>query len=209
MNHTGRTVLVSLILGFLAAGISDMATAQRPGQSTELFNGADLSGWQIHGTEYWYVENGELVCESGPDAEYGYLSTDEVFTDFELSLEFLQEANGNSGVFFRSWVHGTRVEGWQVEVAPVGNNTGGVYESYGRGWLVQPEPEKDDVLKEGDWNRMRIRVIGGHVGTWLNGTQMIELDDDLIAAAKGRIALQIHSGGGIRIRWRNIRITRL
>lgn len=209
MNHTGRTVLISLILGFLAAGISDMATAQRPAQSTELFNGTDLSGWQIHGTEYWYVENGELVCESGPDAEYGYLSTDEVFTDFELSLEFLQEANGNSGVFFRSWVHGTRVEGWQVEVAPVGSNTGGVYESYGRGWLVQPEPEKDDVLKEGDWNQMRIRVIGGHVGTWLNGTQMIELDDDLIAAAKGRIALQIHSGGGIRVRWRNIRITRL
>lgn len=205
MNAAGRTALVTLVSGILLAGIPQFASAQ----TDELFNGTDLSGWQIYGTERWYVENGELVCESGPDAEYGYLATDEVFTDFELSLEFLQEANGNSGVFFRSWVHGTVIEGWQVEVAPAGSNTGGVYESYGRGWLVRPEPEKDDVLKEGEWNQMRIRVAGGHVITWLNGTQMIELEDDLIATAKGRIALQIHSGGGIRVRWRNIQVTRL
>jgi len=32
-----------------------------------LFNGKDLEGWNIHGTELWYVENGLLVCESGPD----------------------------------------------------------------------------------------------------------------------------------------------
>lgn len=178
-------------------------------QTSSLFNGKDLSGWQIYGTERWFVENGELVCESGPDAEYGYLATDEVFTDFDLTLKFLQESNGNSGVFFRSWVTGTTVEGWQVEVAPTGHNTGGIYESYGRGWLIQPEPEKDAALKEGEWNTMRIRVVGGRVTTWLNGIQMIDLDDEVIGAAKGRIALQIHSGGGIRIRWRNFRITRL
>ena len=39
---------------------------------TSLFNGKNLEGWQIHGTEKWYVDLGELVCESGPDAEYGY-----------------------------------------------------------------------------------------------------------------------------------------
>jgi len=205
MNRTRQAALVTLVSGFLLAGTQNIASAQ----TIDLFNSTDLSGWQIHGTEHWYVENGELVCESGPDAEYGYLATDEVFKDFDLTLEFLQEANGNSGVFFRSWVHGTVIEGWQVEVAPAGSNTGGVYESYGRGWLIQPEPEKDDVLKEGDWNQMRIRVVGGHVMTWLNGTKMIELEDNVIAAAKGRIALQIHSGGGIRVRWRNIQMTRL
>ena len=178
-------------------------------QSTSLFNGRDLSGWQIYGTERWFVEAGELVCESGPDAEYGYLGSDEVFTDFDLTLEFLQEENGNSGVFFRSWVTGTIVEGWQVEVAPPGDHTGGVYESYGRGWLIQPDPEKEEALKDGEWNTMRIRVVGGHVVTWLNGLEMINIDDDVIGAAKGRIALQIHSGGGIRVRWRNFQITRL
>ena len=56
--------------------------------------------------------------ESGPDQEYGYLSTKEHYKDFELALEFKQEADGNSGVFFRSTVEGTIVNGWQVEVAP-------------------------------------------------------------------------------------------
>ena len=32
-----------------------------------LFNGKNLDGWNIHGTELWYVENGILICESGPD----------------------------------------------------------------------------------------------------------------------------------------------
>ena len=72
---------------------------------SSLFNGKNISGWQIHGTEKWYVENGELICESGPDKEYGYLSTLKSYKDFVLKLEFKQEANGNSGVFFRSSVN--------------------------------------------------------------------------------------------------------
>ena len=44
-------------------------------EEVSLFNGVDLTGWIIHGTEKWYVENAELVCENGPDNEYGYLST--------------------------------------------------------------------------------------------------------------------------------------
>ena len=41
------------------------STAQ---EAISLFNGRDLTGWTVHGTELWYVEDGELVCESGPDA---------------------------------------------------------------------------------------------------------------------------------------------
>ena len=93
-----------------------------------LFNGKNLEGWTLHGTELWYVEDELLVCESGPDKQYGYLSTNKHYDDFELTLEFKQEANGNSGVFIRSTVEGTKVSGWQVEVAPPGNDTGGIYE---------------------------------------------------------------------------------
>ena len=55
-------------------------------QKKSLFNGKDLSGWTIHGTEKWYVKDGLLVCESGPDKEYGYLTTDKPYKDFELTL---------------------------------------------------------------------------------------------------------------------------
>ena len=149
-----------------------------------LFNGSDLDGWNIHGTELWYVDSGLLVCESGPDKGYGYLSTSKYYDDFDLTLEFKQESNGNSGVFIRSTVEGTKVSGWQVEVAPPGNDTGGVYESYGRGWLIKPEKEKDKALKMGEWNTMRIRVVGDQIESWLNDTPMIKFVDEKIGQGK-------------------------
>ena len=178
-------------------------------KSEQLFNGKDLTGWRVHGTEKWYVQNGEMICESGPDKQYGYLSTENEYKDFDMHLEFFQEANGNSGVFFHSQVDGTTVSGWQAEVAPLNNHTGGIYESYGRGRLIQPAPEKEKFLKENEWNHMRIRVKGNTVTTWLNGNQMIELTDEKIGSITGRISLQIHDGGGVRVRWRNLKISRI
>ena len=175
-------------------------------QKNEIFNGKNLEGWKIHGTEKWYVQKGQLVCESGPEGKYGYLSTEKLYNDFMLSLEFKQESDGNSGVFFRSTIEGIKISGWQVEVAPPKKNTGGIYESYGRGWLIKPNPSKDRVLRMGKWNQMKIMVIGSLVTTWLNGIKMVELEDEKIGKGKGSIALQIHNGGGIKVRWKNIRI---
>ncbi len=183
---------------------------RRAGKTVKLFNGKDLSGWEAYGSEKWYVENGLLICESGPDKEYGYLATREYYDDYDLSVEFRQEKDGNSGVFIRSWVEPVaRVHGWQVEVAPENCDTGGIYESYGRGWLVQIPEEKENILKYGDWNTLRIRLQGDNVKTWLNGEQMVDITDAAIGAGKGRVALQIHSGGGIKVAWRNIELTAL
>nr|WP_229236078.1 DUF1080 domain-containing protein [Dyadobacter tibetensis] len=183
--------------------------AEKAKKTIKLFNGKNLNGWKIHGTEKWYVENGLLVCESGPDKQYGYLKTEKTFKDFDLSVDFLQEANGNSGIFFRSSVEGTKVSGWQVEVAPPNHDSGGVYESYGRGWLVQIDEAEEGHLKMGEWNTMRIKVVGDHVQTWLNGHAMVDFHDEKIGAADGSIALQIHDGGGIRVKWKNILIKQL
>ncbi len=175
-------------------------------ETTRLFNQTNLDGWEIFGTEQWYVEDDLLIAESGPDAEYGYLATDNSYKDFELELEFLQEADGNSGVFFRSDIEGTKISGWQVEVAPPGLHTGGIYESYGRGWLIKPEPEQEEILKYGEWNKMKIRVVGDNVKTWLNGQEIVDFTDAKIGEANGRIALQVHDGGGIKVYWRDIEI---
>ena len=179
------------------------------GQKKSLFNGQNLDGWKIYGTENWFVEDGLLYCESGPDKGYGYLATDETFKDFDLTVEFVQLSDGNSGVFFKSFIEGTKITGWQAEVAPPHKWTGGIYESYGRGWLIKPADEKDSALKMGEWNKMRIKAEGNTVTTWLNGQKMITLTDDKIGAATGSIALQIHDGGGIKVAWRNIEIKKL
>ena len=183
---------------------------RKAGKEIDLFNGVDLAGWEAYGTEKWYVKDGLLVCESGPDKKYGYLATRDYYDDFDLTLEFKQEADGNSGVFIRSFVEkDVKVNGWQVEVAPKNHDTGGIYESYGRGWLVQIPDEKENILKEGDWNTMRIKVQGNNVQTWLNGQEMVNINDEKIGAGQGRIELQIHDGGGIKVLWRNIKVKTL
>ena len=180
-----------------------------PTETVSLFNGKNLDGWIIYGTENWYVEDGELICESGPDKDYGYLGTNKYFDDFILELDFKQEDNGNSGVFFRSTVDGVKVKGWQVEVAPPGYHSGGIYESYGRGWLIKPDQSKDSIVKMGEWNKMKIKVYGDEVTTWINENQMIKIKDSIIGLGKGGVALQIHDGGGIKVKWRNINLTKL
>lgn len=177
---------------------------KKEAEPVNLFNGVDLTGWTVYGTEKWYVEDSLLVCESGPDRQYGYLATDMYFKDFDLSVDFRQISDGNSGVFFRSVIEGTRISGWQVEVAPKDHDTGGIYESYGRGWLIQIPDEKENILKPGEWNTLRIKAVGPDITTWLNGEEMVQLNDPKIGRANGRIALQIHDGGGIKVQWKNL-----
>lgn len=173
-------------------------------KSKSIFNGKNLDGWKVYGTEKWYVEEGELVCESGPNREYGYLATEKKYKNFILELSFYQESDGNSGVFFRSSIEGTKISGWQVEVAPPGFHSGGIYESYGRGWLIKPLSKYDDIVKMKSWNKMKIKVVDENVTTWINGKKMINLSDERIGDSIGSIALQIHDGGGIKVRWKDI-----
>ncbi|MDP4680217.1 MAG: DUF1080 domain-containing protein [Cyclobacteriaceae bacterium] len=198
---------IKLVVTVLALSLSTLGIVNA--QKKSLFNGENLDGWKIYGTEKWYAQDGLMICESGPDKEYGYLGTDKYYKDFILTLEFKQDSNGNSGVFIRSTVDGTKVKGWQVEVAPAGMHTGGIYESYGRGWLIQPEAEKEKALKEGEWNKMKIKVQGARVISWLNGTQMVDFTDAKIGEGEGGIALQIHSGGDVKVSWRNLKIKEL
>lgn len=194
------------------AWFKNIKIKELPGKDKEplsLFNRRDLKGWITYGKEKWFVQDSLLVCESGPEKGYGYLATENYYRDFDLTADFRQVSNGNSGIFFRSVVEGTTISGWQVEVAPKGYDTGAIYESYGRGWLNQIPDDKESILKQGEWNTMRIKVAGPEVTTWLNGKLMTYLNDSLIGRSNGRIALQIHDGGGIKVQWKNLIIKQL
>lgn len=217
--YSGCSLLImaalSCCLVFSPGGASAQSASKAPvpvvgPDAIQLFNGRNLDGWQIYGTERWFVDtDGTLVCESGPEKQYGYLGTTAHYQNFVLSVEFKQERDGNSGVFFHSMIKGTRISGWQAEIAPPGLHTGGIYESYGRGWLIVPDSTKEKVLRMGQWNTLVVRVNGDMVDTWLNGTHMIHLQDAKIGSVTGQIALQIHQGGGIRVRWKNIELKKL
>jgi hypothetical protein len=205
MKSLLTTLSVALFLGLTALG-------QTPKESgwVALFNGKDLSGWRNNGQEKWIVENGTIYCESTAN-KYGYLTTEKTYKDFDLRLKFKSEANGNSGVFLRSRITGTNpetgpdIEGMQVEVDPsVGKHTGGLYESGGRGWVMQPSAEGEKALKPGQWNDLEASAHGNHLVTYLNGVKISDFTDPQLKFTDGAIGLQIHTGGGVKMRWKDI-----
>lgn len=171
-----------------------------------LFNGKDLSGWQKIGNEKWVVEDGAIYGEGVTD-EYGYLATEKSYQDFHLSLRFKCEAGGNSGVYLHtSFKPGTATvtAGRQVEIdRNIGHHTGGIYGD-GKGWIVWPAPELETVIKPHDWNDLLIKVEGRRYVTYLNGVQMIDFTYPTPDATSGVIALQLHSGGEGRMRFRDV-----
>ncbi|MHC4993014.1 MAG: 3-keto-disaccharide hydrolase, partial [Planctomycetota bacterium] len=131
---------------------------------------------------------------------------------FDLTLEVKLDIPGNSGIQFRSHQREEdgRVYGYQCEIDPTPRAwSGGIYDEARRGWLHSLEGNEaaQTAFKADDWNHYRIRAVGDHLQTWVNGVQCADVHDD--ADAEGFIALQVHSGEQGRIRWRNIVIVEI
>jgi len=174
------------------------------GAWVSLFNGKDLTGWKAHGQERWTVDDGEIHGVA-VTKEYGYLSTEKTYRDFEMKAKFKAEGTGNSGIFYHSSLDGVDIKGVQVEVDPhPGMHTGGLYESAGRGWLIQPNDAAEKALVVDGWNEVRAVVRGPHVQTWVNGVPAVDYTDPSPKYTDGLIALQLHAGGEGKMRFKDI-----
>jgi len=203
---------ITFLLALAAFAFPSLLRAQGSSAWVPLFNGKDLTGWINNGHNKWVVEDGTILGES-TTKEYGYLTTEKTYKNFNLRLRFKPEAEGNSGVFTRSKIigmdpeHGPDIEGVQIEVDPhVGKHTGGFYESGGRGWVMQPTAEGEKALKPGEWNELEISEHGNHIVTKLNGVVAIDYTDPAPKFTEGVIGLQLHMGGGVKMRWKDIQI---
>ena len=199
-------ILAVLLLPLLRAAAAAPATPTW----VPLFNAKDLSGWKANGGEKWVVEQGAILGESAAN-KYGYLTTEKTYRDFDLRLKFKGESQGNAGLFLHSKItglnpeHGPDIEGMQVEVDPSpGGHTGGLYESGGREWVAMPTPDAEKALEPGVWNDLQVSVHGNHIVTYLNGVKVADFNDSAPRFTDGVIALQIHTGGGVKVRWKDI-----
>ena len=186
-----------------------------------LFNGKDFSGWKEHGNEKWSVENGMIVGASGAGG-YGYMSTLETYDDFFVRMAFKCDAQGNSGLFFRSVLKDTDIVGIQTEIDPTPRNlNAGLYESGGRGWIAKPGEDARKLFRFNDWNEMAVLAAGNRYVTYLNGLKAVDLVDSQPMSdplrgdnvkpplRRGVMALQLHSGGGAKVRWKDLFIKRV
>ncbi len=201
-----RKLILVLALATMAAAQQKTKRVLPNEQWVPLFNGKDLTGWVNVGGEKWTVEDG-VIHGVGLSKGYGYLKTEKNYQDFELSIRFKCESDGNSGIFFHTdFKPGTAdvSQGLQFEIDRVPNHhTGGIYGD-GRKWIVWPSPENEYVLRPNDWNEYLLKVVGNHYMARLNGVEVIDFTDPTPKSFYGAIALQLHAGGQGDMRFKDI-----
>ena len=69
-----------------------------------------------------------------------------------------------------------------------------------------PTAEGENALKPGEWNNLEVSAQGPYIITNLNGVKIVDYTDPSQRFLDGVIALQIHTGGGVRMRWKDIEI---
>jgi hypothetical protein len=200
-----------------------------PAGFTSLFNGKDLAGWHGYNPhsvtkltgekkdamlkkmrdefpQHWSVKDGEIFNPgTGP-----YATTDKDYGDFELVLEYNMAPKGDSGVYLRGV---PQVQIWDPTDEKSFKH--GCQLGSGALWNNSPgKPGKDPLVladkPAGEWNTLRIVMVGARVSIWLNGKQTVDhsilenyYDRKASIPAKGPISLQTH---GAPIRWRNVAI---
>ncbi|MEO9511281.1 MAG: DUF1080 domain-containing protein [Flavobacteriaceae bacterium] len=183
----------------------------------DLFDGTSLNGWTQKGGEAIYeVRDGTIVGSTVHDTPNSFLTSNEMYSDFILELEYKVDSTMNSGIQIRSnsfpYYRNGRVHGYQVEIDPSDRAwSGGVYDEARRGWLnpLTDNPEAQNAFKQNDWNHYRIEAIGDTIKTWVNNVPASHLVDE--KTNNGFICLQVHSIGpkkkeGTEIIWKNIKI---
>ena len=218
-----------LLPALLAFATSVLIAADVPAGFTSLFNGQDLAGWHGYNphsvakltgekkdamlrkmrdefAQHWSVKDGEIYnAGTGP-----YATTDKDYGDFELTLEYNMAPKGDSGVYLRG---APQVQIWDPTDEKAFKH--GAQLGSGALWNNSPgKPGKDPLVladkPAGEWNTLRIVMVGARVSVWLNGKQTVDhatmenyYDRKAALAAKGPICLQTH---GAPIRWRNVAI---
>jgi hypothetical protein len=173
-----------------------------------LFNGKDLTGWVTPENKGLFsVEDGEIVGRSKEKElqKNEFLVTDKPYGDFILKAK-VKFKSGNSGIQFRSdRAPDGAVGGPQADIA---NGYWGVlYEEKRRSKILDryPAEKAEALVHKGDWNELEIMAKGDHVVIKLNGTTVIDRTDPVFQKS-GIIALQLHAGPPMEIRFKDIEI---
>jgi putative membrane-bound dehydrogenase-like protein len=173
-----------------------------PENAKDFFNGKDLTGW--YGDEkLWSVENGEIVGKSPGIKQNEFLKSHLAAADFVLTLKIKLVPNKeNSGIQFRSEpFQGNEMRGPQADVGA--GWWGKLYEENVRGLIWDKSGEKH--VKVDDWNEYKVEAIGPRVRTWINGQLCVDLTDEKISL-RGIFGLQIHAGGPMEVRFKEIKL---
>ncbi|MFT5123547.1 MAG: hypothetical protein ACI9TH_001489 [Kiritimatiellia bacterium] len=190
--------------------ISALSVAAEEG-FTSIFDGKTLTGWTPAPGGAWEVKEGAILGTS-PKSEprHGILISDASYKDFIVRTKF-RVTKGDSGFYFRvkRVNSNVSVNGFQVEVDS-SQETGGLYETGGRAWVVKPTeeeiPKKNYVPSE--WTDLEVHAEGKNVTVKINGVVTSKLTDDP-GRTEGPFGLQLHGGMDMHVEFKDLRIKTL
>jgi hypothetical protein len=202
-----------------------------------LFNGRDLAGWDGD-HRIWSAQDGAIVGQT-TDAvrvtENNFLVWKDEVESFELRLKFQLEG-GNSGIYYRArrrppnQKQGEPLVGTQADISADGRWTGVIMEytlrevlaERGEQVLITTNGTRQvtgslgdsaqllAAVKTNDWNDYTVFAQAGRVKLVINGVPMCELDDrDPKRLARGWLALQVHTGPPMTVRFKDVFLRRL
>jgi hypothetical protein len=176
-----------------------------------LFDGQTLDGWTPLPGGTWKVSDGAIVgSQDSSESRHGMLLSQKQYGDFIVRLKY-KSLKGNSGFYFRVQKvdSAVSVKGFQAEIDADGKDVGGLYETLGRAWVVQPKPEEiKTYYKVKDWNEMTVSAIGGDIAVTVNGVQTAALKDDP-SPREGYFGMQLHGGQNMHVLFKDVEIKQL
>ena len=218
--HTEAYTIAMLCLCVIAAALVPTIACgdEKESQWKPLFNGRDLTGWQVVGEpkDCWAVTDGLLH----PTVKGGWLSTTDEFADFEIELDFILAPGSNSGLFLRAPHEGrTSRQGMEIQLIDESAEQYADLEDWQRtGALYHVQgPTVEAFTGPDQWQTLRVRVKGQSLTVWLNNTQTVQVDlngypnknaeHPGLKQGSGFIGLQNY--GGRDVQFNNIRIREL
>ncbi|MDX1946739.1 MAG: DUF1080 domain-containing protein [Pirellulaceae bacterium] len=188
---------LSAIAALFIVGFGVLVSAGETGVRTKVFTGENLHGWHVTGCEA-VAENGVLLLKSGD----GFIRTDSRYRDFvlELSYRALQNEKYDAGIYIRA------------ELPPPGKNWPSQYQVNLKSGdelnLIKfPKARSTGLVKPGEWNHLKLTVVGGTAKMEINGQPAWETDG--IEARDGYIGFQSEVPLGGQFEFKDIYITEL
>jgi hypothetical protein len=198
--RTTFALLVIACLGLTAASAPASAADVPPTASLPpIFNGTDLTGWKVPAEPYWTVADGVLVGQSDEQKKGSMLFTEKPYGDVIVEGEVRFTGEIDSGIMVRK-------PELQVQIGVSRSLKKDMTCSFYNG--KYPEEARAnraaELLKVGDWNRIRVEAKGDTFTVWLNGEQVSQYKNAAYAEP-APIGLQIHGGLVMKVEFRDLR----
>lgn len=194
-----RLFALESLLGLALLAAPAVAEVPPTADLPVIFNGVDLGGWKVVGQPYWKVVDGAIVGENDAEKKGSMLYTDRPYGDVIIEGEVRFTGEIDSGIMVRK-------PELQVQIGVSRSLKKDMTCSFYTGKYPEEAqaPKAADLLKTGEWNRIRLEAKGDTFTVWLNGQQVSQYTSEKYREP-GPIGLQIHPGLVMKVEFRDLR----